>query len=216
MIYDINLIPKYKAKSAGGSNTILLVITAAVVIALLLFGYYFPYQEKLQLKNRIDRQEEALKACSDTEASFVSLQNGIEKINATDMMMDTIKSNPLRLTDMLNAIENSIPTDIIIRTMTLEAGMLTIDGTTPDYTKIAAFIVNLRKLEQVLGVTLLSAQTNPSGISENPTQDEAAEQTFDFSIYVNYNDTDALAGLLATGEAMVNTQGSEAVPGEAD
>lgn len=216
MIYDINLIPKSKAKSSGGFNAILLTVTAITAIALLLFGYYFPHQQKLHLRNRIENQEKALMASADAEEAFTSLKDRIQEINAADSMMDAIKSNSIRLTDMLSGIENSIPEDVVIQSITMEAGLLTIDGVTPGYTQIAAFIVNLRKQDKVLGVTLLGTRNDTSLANTNPKQDEASGETFEFTLYANYSYADVFDELAAFGEALANTEGTEAVPSEAD
>lgn len=214
MIYDINLIPKSKVKTTGNTNTLLLLSALAAVVLLGILGFYFPFQQKLALENQITEQKSTLLSYSDTEETFTSLQNSLDEINTTNQMMDTIESNNLKITDMLNDIETNMPKNIVIKAMTLDAGMLTIEGISPTYTEVADFIVNLRNIENVGSVSFMSAQQDTS-IGQGTSQlDSSTKQLFNFTLYVKYNTEDALAQLIATQAKDVNAAEQEVAPNE--
>jgi Tfp pilus assembly protein PilN len=214
MIYDINLIPKSKVKSSANLNAALLILFVASAALLVTLGLYLPYQQKVSLKREIRNQEATLLTFTGTKDTYSSLQSQIEEVNGTDLLLDTIKSNNLKMTTILNNVENAIPKDIIISSMSLEAGMLTLVGTSPSYTEVAGFIVNLRKVDNVAGVAFMSASAEASAEAAGSNNTQDAGQLFNFTVYVKFNVTDAFTGLLALQQAAGNLTQEEVASDE--
>lgn len=214
MIYDINLIPKSKVKSSANLNVALLILFVTSAALLVTLGFYLPYQQKLSLKREIRNQEATLLTFTGTQETYSSLQNQIEEVNSTDLLLDTIKSNNLKMTTIFNNVENSIPKDIIISSMSLEAGMLTLVGTSPSYTEVAGFIVNLRKVDNVAGVAFMSASAESSSEAAGSDNTQDAGQLFNFTVYVKFNVTDVFTGLVALQQAAGNIAQEEAASDE--
>jgi len=228
MIYDINLIPK--AKKNVSSETIFITTTLSLCcIALLIyFGFYLPIQQKYSLSKQISEQENELLSYSDTQEQYSSILNQVNEFIRTDLTLGTLKSSNLKMTKILNEIEKNIPKNVIVKTMTLEEGLLTIEGNAPSYQNIAQCIVKLRNMENVLGVTFTNAMkeetmgeasiekmNEENTVGEIPKESrEGKDQLNNFTIYVNFNVMDVLTELLTEQSAAMTTAGEETIQNE--
>jgi hypothetical protein len=90
--------------------------------------------------------------------------------------------------------------------MNLQAGLLTIDGSTPTYTDVAKFIVKLRGVENVQEVSFMNASTESD--SENPNIDGDTEILYNFTVYVRLNNPDAFTALLLLNAVSEGSEGT--------
>ena len=204
MSYDINLIPKNKKILSNKTKRLAILFYALSSILVMLFGLYLPLQEKHNLGFQVKEKEQELTNYTGTQDSYNLLLNQINDITEMDQLLDSIKTKELRATKIMKDIENNIPEKMVVQDITLETGKVTIEGCSDTFTEIAGFIVKLRELEDVSGVSFISAaEDDTSGFSE--TQSKLS--VYHFIVYVTLNVTDPISQLTAentNGEALQN------------
>jgi Tfp pilus assembly protein PilN len=156
------------------------------------FGFYLPLQERNILSAQVREKEEELQAYSNTQEIYGTLMEQMTALSQTDLILDSIESNNLQMSNIMDNIESNIPEDIMINEMSLESGMITLEGTSLSFTEIASFIVKLRNMESVLEVSFLSAEEDEASMDE-ALEDSSLDQSFLFTIYVKLNVSDILS-----------------------
>lgn len=202
MIYDINLIPKNKKKSSSSSHLILALLSISCIVVLALFGFYFPYQDKNTLKDKIKEQQDEVKDSSEVELTYTNLISERDTLVFSNTMLDSIKSSKFDVVLMMEEVEQRIPETIILKEISLEAGLLTLKGTSPSYTDIASLIVKLREMNGVLDVSFLSATVDEAN-GGTAAEDSISEPISEFSVYVRLNTVDILAQFMQDQDALV-------------
>lgn len=222
MIYDINLVPKARKKASGQGMFLTAAVSIFCLVAVLFFGVYKPMKEKNDLKEQIREQEEELASYADVQARHTSLLAEIEAAEQTDKIMQILTDSNLKMTEILDDLEESVPKNITIESISLAEGLITIKGIAPTYQSMAEYVVNLRKMKNVLNVTFLSAQSqgsagqsanntvenNAIGIPTITSKDQKASQ--EFTLGVNLNSSDAISEYLAQIAAEQEKQESQA------
>lgn len=229
MIYDINLIPKTRKKVSNEAIFVTSALSLCCVAVIIYLGFFLPFQQKSTLSKQISDQENELLSYSDTQEQYFSLINQVEEISRTALTLDSIKSSNLKMTEIINDIESTTPKNIKIKTMSLSGGLLTMEGRASSYQEIAEYIVNLRNVENVQGITFTNA-TRDEGIGEVAIEEatigentlekipegntDNVKQFHNFTLYVNLNVTDVLTGLLAEQAADISNAGEETIQNE--
>jgi len=210
MIYDINLIPKSYRKI---SREALFVITLGFVCCVALttfFGIYVPLQEKKELSSLIKEEESELLSFTDMEVEYIHLLNQVDEISNSALTLETIKNSNLKMTQTLHDLEESIPKNIKVKGITLGDGILMIEGSSPTYREISQFIVKIRNMEDVLGVTFTNAT------AEEKLEDEDEGELHNFNMNVVLNTGISLSDLQLQLEEQLNGENnSDSDSGEA-
>lgn len=198
MVYDINLIPKTRINASQKARFVVISVVLLFAVLLGILGLYLPTRTKLKLIDQIKKQEKELMAYSTVNEEFTTLTATMDDLKRMEGILKQLKDNNLIMTELLADLETCIPNDITIKTLAFDEGMLTLDGSSPDYEKIAQYIVNIRKLNRVINVTFLSAATDQE-LTEEGTMDDS-KILFNFTLYVKLDAIDILP-MLAVLEA---------------
>lgn len=197
MVYDINLIPKARKSTSQKNRLVWMVVVLLFAVLLSFFGFYLPIQTKLALIDEIGNQEKELLDYSTVNEEYTMLTARLEDIKRTEVMLKQLKDNSLLITDLLTDLEDCIPKDITIQSLALDEGMITLDGSSPDYEKIAQYIVNIRNIDRVIGVSFLSAATDQEIIDDGTATDDS-KILYNFTLYVKLDVIDILPVLVAS------------------
>ena len=209
MSYDINLIPKSKKIISSKTKSIAIIIYAGSTILGLLFGLYLPLEQRSTLGSQVKQKENELSNYAGTGENYNLLLGQLDEIAQTDEILNSIKNGSLKATVVMKEIENNIPKSIRVKEMSLESGMLTIEGNADSFAEIAGFIVKLREIERVSEVSLISAAEDDTSLTGDLAGDNKAP-VYNFTVYVKLNVTDGIAQF-----AVENTN-EEAVQDEID
>lgn len=211
MIYDINLIPKAKKNPLSTAYLIAFLIFLASSVLIAVFGFYLPFKEKNSLKDLIKEQEREIASSLEEQNTYATLLDQTAAISQTSISLDYLKENNLKMTKLMKDLENNMPEGILCSEMSLEGGLLIIKGISPTYTEMAAFIVKLRKMENVSQVTFLNAAMEDAA---DDADEKAAMYTFE--IDVRFSLVDAFTQLQMEQTADLNSTGQEVVQNEAN
>ena len=189
MVYDINLLPKNKNNESGGYVFLMALVGILSASILLVFFFLLPLQNRSNLMNQIKEKEEKLDSYAECDLEYTTVTKQLEKLNHLNTNLERLKANKKDIRPLLEAIGASMPEEIVLNDVSYEDGLLTLAGVSDTYNKIAQFMVNLRKLDEVQQVTFTTATKQESGISE--------ENNYDFNVYVRYNYADIIAEIQA-------------------
>jgi type IV pilus assembly protein PilN len=176
MINDINLIPKSNKKASRATILINTAVYLCFAIVIAFLGYYIPVLHRSQIENQIAQKEYDLQQYADTETTFNDLTKTIHEIQNKITYFDSLKSS-LKMSQIFNDLEKNIPRDVIITSLSLNEGTLAVNGVSPSYKEIAQYMVKIRGLDYVNGVSLSNADM----------EEESAKEAFDFTLNANLN-----------------------------
>ncbi len=185
-MHDINLIPQAKRNAADKINSQMLFIGLFCFVVMAVFFFYFPLQEKLNLEKKIRTMEEEISSYANIQSEYITLTEQADRLERMTQDLESLKKNKVKYTEVMDLIEECLPKRISISGMRLDAGLLTLEGTSLTYREISQFMVNLRKQDNVLSVTFKDAAAQDE---ESTGQD----QPQDFTIYVNLDVQDIIA-----------------------
>ena len=164
---DINLLPKKKASDSNRIASGFIVVLVLVIIASGLFMFYYPNMDKIELQKQIAKKELELAKYTATEEEYKELVARLKLLEDRVEAFDNISETNLILSLVLSEIEGVIPRDINIVDLSYEAGQLDISGitTSKDPVLVSQFMVNLRRIERVIYVSLGSLRSYEEGYS---------------------------------------------------
>jgi Tfp pilus assembly protein PilN len=191
MVYDINLLPKNEKKNSGNPKGILIVIGTCSLLAFGILGYYFPASKQRHMENMIKEQEDEIAAYAETEEQYNTLTEQVMDTTLKSTSINSLKSSSLKLTKLLDDIEEYIPKKINVESMSCQDALLTIEALSPSYKEISCFIANVRKIENVQDVKFTSAAR------EEKNNGKKEIVTNRFTIYLSLNVEDAFSKLIA-------------------
>ncbi len=204
MMYDINLIPQTKKNASGRINSTMIFIGLFCFVVLAVFFFYFPLQQKLSLNKQIQEKESEISSYANVEQEYITLADQADRLDRTAKALESLKSDRVKLTEVLNKIEKNIPKKVTVNSITLSEGLFTLEASSSTYKEISQFIVNLRGIEGVLSVTFSSAaaqedsDASSGGSSANSYN---KEQIHDFTIFVRYDMKDVISELQLNASA---------------
>ena len=202
MIYDINLIPKNRKKSSGGGQFILALLLISCTVMIGVFGFYLPYRDKDMMNNIIKEQKKEIKNLSEVQHTYTKLLEERDNLIQTNVMLDTLKNTKLDINKVMEDVETRVPEHITVREISLDAGLLTLGGTSPSYTDIASFIVKLREIEGVIEVDFMNAVIE-DGVSNS--SEDSSKPMNKFAVYVRLDSRDVLTRLIQERADMLST-----------
>lgn len=201
MVYDINLMPTARRGETSriGFRMVLLGIAVAAVLVVC-FGIY-PMQTKIRLLNKLQEQEQELLTYASVETDYIEASAEVSELTGTVQLLKDLHDNKKDINPILDQVEASMPKLVVIKTITIENGLVTIDGSSSNYKEIAQFIVNLRKVEDFKDVIFTSALVQ----EDSSLEDNKKETRYDFTVFTKYEFMDIIgeqaAAMITEGEA---------------
>lgn len=190
MIYDINLLPKRKNKVSGKTLFTIFSFIILGIGVLAFFGIYLPLNMKNQLSDKIKRQQRELQTYTANDVQFIELTEQINNLKQMISALDELKNNRFQGTKILDSIEESIPKNIVVESISLESNLLTLEALSPSYREIAQFVVKAREIEKVLDVKFTNAYLQPD------TEEQAGnKELYRFQIFITLDAQDLITVL---------------------
>ena len=202
MMYDINLIPQTKKNASGRINSTMIFIGLFCFVVLAVFFFYFPLQQKLSLNKQIQAKEEEITIYANVRGEYDTLSAQSDQLKQIALNLEHLREDKLKLTELINHVEESMPKSITANRIQLEEGLLTIEGSSSAYKDIAQFMVKMRQLEGVLSVAFMGATANEDleeGDSNANDYKQDLPQSFTMSIRYDIDGTDVEADTSTVG-----------------
>ena len=203
MMYDINLLTKNKKGDTGKVTTMMFVIGMIAAILLFLFGYISPINQRAILNNIIIAKQTELATFSKNDAEYAQLSEEVGSLTRLSTTLDVLNNNNSNMTELTKALEEKIPKNVTIESMSLESGVITIEGLSPTIKEIAQFVVKARGIKGVLDINFTSAEVNSN------TEVELNKMPYKFVIYITLDIEDVLTSLENQAEAATTKGGAE-------
>ena len=177
---DINLLPRKssgeKTKLATGFIVAMIIL---IVICTILF-MYIPNMEKRSVKKEIEAKQAELAEQTATIGEYSQLNEEFIILKEKNTIFNNIIGENLAFSGILEGFEPITPTSIVLDELTYIGGILNIKGTTPSSLELSQYMVNLRKLDNVILVSLTSMELEPEESEEEDITTEL--YTFDLSV----------------------------------
>lgn len=186
---DLNLVPK---KESIISKKAFIIILLASLISLSAIGYflvYLPNVENEEITREVRAKQTELEIYNGLEEEYSQLLLEITELNVKSLIMEDLKNRNIEFTKRLDDIGKGIPVDIIIQKISYTDGAMEILGNTPDYEKVAQFMINLKQMPNVTGVVLSGVDSIESPIQTEDGEDDSNQYVFDLTVYYKMNES---------------------------
>lgn len=160
---EINLLPQkgFQTSTTGrvlawilSTFRIIVIVTEMIVMIAFLSRFWFDAQNS-DLNEKILHKQAALSALIDFERKFKDVQKRLAIYSSST-------KREISNTEVLNLIKNSLPSDVILASITLEKDKIKITGITPSEKSMQQLIVNLSSNQKKFtDVNLTEAGTKP-------------------------------------------------------
>ena len=157
---DLNLLPKKKS-NISVQNLVVLSLISAVVLGLV--GYFFVYLpnvEKNIISKEIEEKQDELAKYDGLDEELIQLNKEINDLKGMLDAVNGITSEYVKMTEKLEAIGQAMPVEMIINDFTYSDNIVEMEAQglyeKDIYTDIARFMVNLRNIDDVKSVRLVS------------------------------------------------------------
>lgn len=210
MIYDINLLPKRKKRVSGKTIFMISFVCICCAIVLAFCGVYLPLHTKSDLNNKIKDQQEELQSYTANDVYYMELTQQLKNVNQMITAFDELKNNRIQGTEILNRIEECIPKNIVIESLTMDHSLLTIEALSPSYKEMAQFVVKAREIEKVLDVKFTNAN-----LEADTTEEAGDEELHRFQMFLSLDVRDLITDLQSEQTTEVKNGSGEVVENEA-
>ena len=193
VLEPINFVSKKHIETAqkkeGKHNSVVLIV-GAVIISAVLVGY--PFWNYTQVKEERDRLAAEIDKIKDIEDTVNAYYTAKDK--AADMLkfIATTYSDNDSVLYMYNKLEEVMPSDISLSSLSFNNGQVTLSATGSSKLCVAKFLEELDKLDNVYDVQI-------SGVSESKDEEgvitENFSLTFKFLLVTEENGTDEVESL---------------------
>lgn len=151
---DINLLPKKKSgditKIASGFIIAIIILLAVVALVFV----YIPNMEKRRIRKDIEYTESEIEKIAVTKEDYDKALEELNLLREKNAIFSNIRSANLAFSGILEDFESATPTSIVLDELTYVSGFLNIKGKTPSPLELSQFMVNLRRLDNVIMVSL--------------------------------------------------------------
>lgn len=175
---DINLLPKKRSgditKIASGFILGIIILLAVVAVVFV----YMPNMEKRRIKKDIEYTKSEIEKIAVTNEDFKKVADELFLLVKKNAIFSNIRSENLAFSGILEDFESATPTSIVLDELSYTSGFLNIKGKTPSPLELSQFMVNLRRLDNVIIVSL-STMEYEEGREEDTT---TGFYNFDFSV----------------------------------
>lgn len=176
---DINLLPKKRSgditKLASGFIVTIFILLAVVALVFV----YMPNMEKRKVKKDIEYKESQIAEITATRDEYNRLLEELKLLREKNTIFNNIKERNLAFSGILEGFEPITPTSIVLEELTYAAGFLNIKGTTPSALELSQYMVNLRKLDNVIIVSLTSME-----LETERSEEDTTPELYDFELSV--------------------------------
>lgn len=176
---DINLLPKKKSgeitKLATGFIIAIFVLLGIVAVVFV----YMPNMERRRIRKEIEQKKSELAEQTATKEEYNKLNEEFNFLKERNMVFNNIIDRNIAFSGILEDFELIIPTSIVLDELAYTSGFLNIKGTTPSPLELSQFMVNLRKLDKVVLVSLSTMEFEPV---QNTEEDNTELYTFELSV----------------------------------
>lgn len=182
----------------------LLIATAAsLVVGLILIAV--PAIQNISVKNDIEDMEEKIDAIKDIEVVVEDYYNALDKLRDVTTFVNITSNANDYLLDFLYALEKGQPSDVSIKSMTVQNGQVSISASTSTKQTIAKFITQLKGMPGVSGVYVSST---------TESKDSYGVVSSSFTIVCSFNSAiesyvNPQEETSAEGETTTTTEGEE-------
>lgn len=186
---DMNLLPK---KEAGMSLHVLFFRSIISLVVLSVVGYYFvflPNEEFFMVSKEIKDKQSEMASFAGIGEEYERLSNEITELKRRTLVIEELSNKNVKLTEKIDQIGNGMPVDISLEKISYENEVMKAVGISPDMELIAQFMVNLRKMDRVIGVELSSVGYDEENLVSDANNEEdlnidtIEQYKFELSIY---------------------------------
>ena len=176
---DINLLPKKRSgditKIASGFILGIIILLAVVAVVFV----YMPNMEKRRIKKDIEYTKSEIEKIAVTKEDYNKVLDELNILKEKNTIFKNIRSRNLAFSEILVDFESATPTSIVFDELNYSSGFLNIKGTTPSPLELSQFMVNLRRLDNVILVSLSTME-----YGEEEVEDITHEfYTFELSVF---------------------------------
>ena len=125
------------------------VIAGGILVAI-------PYLQRLTHQNDIDSYKSKIKAMSGAEVIVNRYYDNLDKLTDVNRFLDMTTSTNDYLLEFILALEKGMPSNISIKSLTVNNGSVQISATTSTKNTVAKFITQLKSMDGVSGVFVAS------------------------------------------------------------
>lgn len=166
---DINLLPKKRSgditKIASGFILGIIILLAVVAVVFV----YMPNIEKRRIKKDIEYTKSEIEKIAVTKEDYNKVLDELNILKEKNTIFKNIRSRNLAFSEILVDFESATPTSIVFDELNYSSGFLNIKGTTPSPLELSQFMVNLRRLDNVILVSLSTVEyVEITGEDTNP------------------------------------------------
>lgn len=166
---DINLLPKKRSgditKIASGFILGIIILLAVVAVVFV----YMPNMEKRRIKKDIEYTKSEIEKIAVTKEDYNKVLGELNILKEKNTIFKNIRSRNLAFSEILVDFESATPTSIVFDELNYSSGFLNIKGTTPSPLELSQFMVNLRRLDNVILVSLSTVEyVEITGEDTNP------------------------------------------------
>ena len=154
---DLNFLPKKESKV---SPRVLFLGSFLVILLLLVVGYfvvYIPNDEKSKAIANLNNKKAQLDSYNGIDEEYEAVLRIKEILIEQISVIEDLGSKNIKLTERITHIGQGIPVNIIIDSISYADGVMDMAGEADDMETISQFMVNLRKMDNVIGVQLSHA-----------------------------------------------------------
>ncbi|HPT77844.1 MAG TPA: PilN domain-containing protein [Candidatus Atribacteria bacterium] len=162
MNYDINLLPKSDKGLSGFDMFLIVLIIFAIILAVAYAGFYLPLSNKARLSKEIANKEKELERLNEQLVEYTDLVNLVSDLEAKFDIIKALQKDYFRTSLFLSYLEQSLPDEIVLKSVDIDGKNAGINGISPNLNLIAQFIVNLRNHENISDVIFTEARLSES------------------------------------------------------
>lgn len=176
---DINLLPKKKTgeitRLATGFVVSIFVILGIVAVVFV----YMPNMERRRISKEIEHKKSELAEQTASREKYNQLLEELKILRRKNFIFTNIKDRNLAFSGVLEDFEAATPTSIVLEDLTYINGLLYIEGKTPSALELSQYMVNLRKLDNVIYVSLTSME-----LETERSEGDTTPELYDFELSV--------------------------------
>ncbi len=167
----INLIRTKKRDRVPVQTMLKLLLAASLSLGIVIAGFWYPVRRKQKLLDRLRALEAQKDKYVDVLNSYEEVKSEIEYITSKKLQLNKLASEQIRLSELLDVIDDCIPNDIRILEISTERNVIKLLGRARDDGAIAQLLtaldgtgrfdrvsINEIILEQITGLKLFKLQ----------------------------------------------------------
>lgn len=183
---DLNLLQKKESKV---SPHVLFLGSVLVISLISVIGYFFVYipnDERSKAIANLNNKKAQLASYTGINEEYDAVLGKIKILKGQFSVIESLGSMNVKLTERIAHIGQGIPVNIIIDSISYTSGVMDIAGVADDMETISQFMVNLRKMDHVIGVQLSHAIQEEEEQSKEDAESNEIVNKYRFKLTVIY------------------------------